>query len=207
MNYLFSPPSLDDLVRLLKAWRFWVLGMLAGALLGGVLFYIAPPPYRARATVNVDFNLEEAWPEETDRQQFYYLERETRKLEEIAWSDDVMQVVADAHNIDVAVLRNEVLSLSQPAEAGWHFYADDRDPMRAEALASTWALAFERLAGAEMGGQVGVNALVRVDAAQVVNLPVYRSVSQGTFLLSGSVGFLALSVLLVLFFKPRKPAA
>jgi len=87
MNYLFSPPSLDDLIRLLKAWRFWVLGALTGALLGAATFYIAPPPYRARATVNVDFNLEEAWPDETDRQQFYYLEREARKLEEIAWSD------------------------------------------------------------------------------------------------------------------------
>jgi hypothetical protein len=206
MNYLFSPPSLDDLTRLLKAWRFWVLGMLAGALLGGALFSIAPPPYRARATVNVDFNLEEAWPEETDRQQFYYLERETRKLEEIAWSDDVMQVVADTHDMDVAVLRDEVLSLSQPAEAGWHFYADDRDPIRAEALASTWALAFEKLAGAEIGDRIGLNALVRVDAVQVKDLPVYRSVSQGTYLLSGSVGFLALSVLLVLFIKPRQSA-
>ncbi len=95
MNWFFSPPSLDDLIRLLKAWRFWVLGTLLGALLGAVFFYIAPPPYRARATVNVDFNLEEAWPEEIDRQQFYYLERETRKLEEIAWSDDVLQIVAD----------------------------------------------------------------------------------------------------------------
>ena len=62
MNWLFSPPSLDDLIRVLKAWRFWVLGALTGALLGAALFYIAPPPYRARATVNVDFNLEEAWP-------------------------------------------------------------------------------------------------------------------------------------------------
>ena len=126
MNYIFSPPSLDDLIRLLRAWRFWALGALAGALLGTVIFYVAPPPYRARATVNVDFNLEEAWPEESDRQQFYHLERETRKLKEIAWSDDVMQVVADANGVDVATLRDEVLSLSQPAEAGWHFNADDR---------------------------------------------------------------------------------
>ncbi len=57
------------------------------------LYLLMPPPYRARATVNVDFNLEQAWPQETDRQQFYYLERETRKLEEIAWSDAVMQSV------------------------------------------------------------------------------------------------------------------
>ena len=93
MHWLFSPPSIDDLVRLLKAWRFWSVGALIGALLGAGLYYIAPPPYRAHATVLVDFNLEQAWPEETDRQQFYYLERETRKLEEIAWSDLVLGLV------------------------------------------------------------------------------------------------------------------
>jgi len=204
MNLLLSPPSLDDLVRLLRAWRFWVLGTLIGALLGTAIFYVVPPPYRARATVNVDFNLEEAWPEEVDRQQFYYLERETRKLEEIAWSDDVLQIVADTTDVDVSTLRNDVLSLSQPAEAGWHFYADDRNPARAEALASSWALAFTEGAQTEMSEQIGLNAFVRVDAAQVENLPVYRSVSQGTYLLSGALSFLALSALLFLFFKPHK---
>ena len=206
MNWLFSPPSLDDFIRLLKAWRFWVLGALMGALLGAALFYLAPPPYRARATVNVDFNLEEAWPEEIDRRQFYYLERETRKLEEIAWSDAVMQAVAEISGIEVSILREEILSLSQPAEAGWHFYADDIDPARAEVIASTWALAFAEQAQAEMAEQVGLNSFVRVDAVQVDDLPVYRSVSQSTYLLSGSVGFLSLSALLVLFFKPNKLA-
>jgi hypothetical protein len=38
----------------------------------------------------------------------------------------------------------------------------------------------------------------------VDDLPVYRSVSQGTYILSGAVSFLALSALLVLFFKPQK---
>ncbi len=205
MNYLFSPPSLDDLIGLLKAWRFWVLGALAGALLGAALFYIAPPPYRARATVNVDFNLEEAWPEENDRKQFYYLERETRKLEEIAWSDDVMQVVADASGIDVSTLRDEALSLSQPGEAGWRFFADDHDPARAETIATTWALAFTEGAQANIEAQSDLNTLIRVDALQVADIPVERSVSQSTYLLSGSVGFLALSILLVMFIKP-KPA-
>jgi capsular polysaccharide biosynthesis protein len=203
MNLLFSPASLDDLIRLLKAWRFWVLGALVGTLLGAALFYVVPPPYRARATVNVDFNLEEAWPEETDRQQFYYLERETRKLEEIAWSDQVMQAVADASGMNISTLRGQVLSLSQPAEAGWHFYADDRDPGRAESLASTWALTFAEQAQADMASQVGLNSFVRVDAAQLQDLPVYRRVSMGTYLLSGLVGFLILSALLVLFVKPR----
>lgn len=203
MNFFFSPPSLDDLIRLLKAWRFWVSGALVGALLGAALFYLAPPPYRARATVNVDFNLEEAWPADTDRQQFYYLERETRKLEEIAWSDGVMRVVGEASGVDVSTLREEVLSLSQPAEAGWHFYADDRDRSQAESIASAWALAFTEQAQADMAAQVGLNSFVRVDAAQVEDLPVFRSVSQGTYLLSGSIGFLALSALVVLIIKPR----
>ena len=204
MDWLFSPPSLDDLIRLLKAWRFWVLGALIGALLGAAIFYLAPPPYRARAIVNADFNLEDAWPEETDRQQFYYLERETRKLEEIAWSDDVMQVVADTSGVDVSTLRDKVLSLSQPAEAGWHFYADDRDPKRAETIASTWALTFTEQAQVDMAEQAGLNAFIRLDAAQVNDLPVYRSVSQSTYLLSGSVGFTTLSVLLLLFTKPKQ---
>src|SRR5215211_9519161 len=95
MHWLFSPPSIDDLIRLLKAWRFWSVGALIGALLGAGLYYVVPPPYRAHATVLVDFHLEQAWPEETDRQQFYYLERETRKLEEIARSDMVLGMVAD----------------------------------------------------------------------------------------------------------------
>jgi hypothetical protein len=204
MNWLFSPPSLDDLIRLLKAWRFWVLGAFVGALLGAATFYIAPPPYRARATVNVDFNLEQAWPEETDRQQFYYLEREARKLEEIAWSDTVMQVVADASGLDVFTLREDVLSLSQPAEAGWRFYADAHDRGQAERIASAWALAFTEQAQADMAAQVGLNEFVRVDAAQVEDLPVYRSISLGAYLLSGFGWFLALSALLVLFVRPRK---
>jgi hypothetical protein len=167
------------------------------------LFLIAPPPYRARATVNVDFNLEEAWPQDTDRQQFYYLEREARKLEEIAWSDEVMRVVADASGMDVSVLRERILSLSQPADAGWHFYADDHDPGRAEALASIWAQAFSEQAQSDMAAQVGLNRFVRVNPVQVEDLPVFRSVSRGAYLLSGSVGFLTLSASLVLFFKPR----
>ena len=204
MNWLFSPPSLADLIHLLKAWRFWVSGALVGALLGTALFYIVPPPFRAQATVNVDFNLEEAWPAETDRQQFYYLERETRKLEEIAWSDEVMGSVSNESGVEVATLRDDILLLSQPAEGGWHFYADDRDPARAEELASSWALAFTEQANADMAAQVGLNSFIRVDAAQVENLPVYRKISLGTYLLAGSVGFLVLSALLVLFVNPRQ---
>ena len=91
---------------------------MIGALIGAAIFSLAPPPYQARATALVDFNLEEAWPPETDRQQFFYLERETRKLEEIAMSDEVMNELASTSSIPVEELRGGKLRLSQPAEGG-----------------------------------------------------------------------------------------
>jgi hypothetical protein len=143
MNFLFTPPSSNDLDRLLKAWRFWLLAALIGGLLGAAIHFIVPPPYRARASVLVDFNVEEAYTATADKQIFYYLEREVRKLEAIAWSDAVLQVVADkVGGVTVSELRESILLLSQPGEADWHFWAEDRDPQRAAALASAWAEAF-----------------------------------------------------------------
>jgi hypothetical protein len=89
------------------------------------VYFVFPPDFRARATVVVDFNMEQAWPVDSDRELFYYLERESRKLEEIAWSDDVMGRLSSQFAIPVENLREDKLHLSQPAEAGWHFYADD----------------------------------------------------------------------------------
>jgi capsular polysaccharide biosynthesis protein len=201
MSSLLSPPSLDDLIRLLKAWKFWVLGAAVGALIGALIYYVVPPTYRARATVNVDFNLEQAWPAETDRQQFYYLERETRKLEEIAQSDDVMQAVSASSSVAVEELRGEKLLLSQPAEAGWHFYAEDGNPERARELASAWAQAFETKARENIANAEDLNSFIEVDATQVENLPVERSVPLSKALLTGAILFLALSALGVLFFN------
>jgi capsular polysaccharide biosynthesis protein len=204
MTSLFSPPSSDDLIRLLKAWKFWVLGAVVGALIGAAVYYIFPPAYQARATVNVDFNLEEAWPKETDRQQFYYLERETRKLEEIARSDEVMQALSSQSGVPVENLRNGILKLSQPAEAGWHFYANDRNPQQARELASAWALLFTEKVKQNVAASQGLNSFIQVNATQTENLAVHRSVSLSVYLLSGAVAFLALSALAVLFFlKPQ----
>lgn len=202
MKKLLSPPTLEDLILLLRAWRLWVLGALVGALIGAVFFYLFPPPFRAKATVNVDFNLEQAWPQDTDRQQFYYLEREARKLEEIAWSDDVMSQLSSEFGISVADLREEKLQLSQPAEAGWHFYADDQDPETAGALASAWAAAFTARSQAEVEAG-NVNEFVKLDATQIKDLLKERSVSLSNYLLAGSAGLLAFAVLFVLFISPR----
>jgi hypothetical protein len=202
---LFSPPTLDDLIRLLKAWRFWLLGALVGALLGAAVYAIVPPPYRARATVNVDFNLEEARPQDTDREQFYYLEREARKLEEIAWSDAVMQSVANADgNVTVSELRNTKLQLSQPAEAGWHFYADDKNALRAQSLASHWAESFAEQSLSKIGQADGLNPFIKIDVTQSADLPVKRSVPLSAYLFAGTVGFWFISALVVLFLKPDR---
>ncbi len=196
---------MDDLIRLLKAWRFWSVGALIGALLGAGLYYIAPPPYRAHATVLVDFNLEQAWPEETDRQQFYYLERETRKLEEIAWSDMVMGLVVETvGDITAEELRNGTLSLSQPAEGGWNFYADDKDPERAAELASAWSQVFVEQVRLRTMMLEGPNEFIEATRTQTAQMPRDRSLSRSTYLFVGAILFLAISSFFVLFFNKPK---
>lgn len=201
MTWLFSPPSFDDFIRLLKAWRFWSVGVLIGGLIGTAVYYIAPPPYRAHATVLVDFNMEQAWPQDTDREQFYYLARETRKLEEIAFSDAVMETVAVFNpQISVVQLRDELLSLGQPGDGGWHFYAKDNDPKQAEMLASAWANAFAQQVTVQVASAKGLDSFIEVTVTQTANLPVERSISFSAYLFTGMVGFLALVSILVLFF-------
>jgi capsular polysaccharide biosynthesis protein len=197
-----SSPSSDDLIRLLRAWRFWFLGAVMGALIGAAVFYLAPPPYRARATVNVDFHLEQAWPQNTDREQFYYLERETRKLEEIAFSDAVLNTVASqVSGVTIQQLREQKLQLSQPANGGWHFFADDRDAQKAAALASAWAQAFAKNVQVQAANpSSGLEQYITAAPTQVEALNAPRSVSLSIYLLAGAAAFLALSVLIVLFF-------
>ncbi len=205
MHWLFSPPSIDDLIRLLKAWRFWSIGALVGALIGAAIYYIAPPPYRAHATVVVDFNLEQAWPKDTDRQQFYYLERETRKLVDVAWSDAVMQTVVETNqDLTAQQLRNDKLSLSQPAEGGWHFYADDKNPERAAVLASRWAEAFVKQVRLQVAAAQGLNSYIEATETQTAQTPRNRSVPLSTYLFVSAVAFLAVSSFFILFFSKPK---
>ncbi|MEX1071331.1 MAG: hypothetical protein WEC37_01775 [Anaerolineales bacterium] len=138
-----AAPVEDPIANIFAAWRLWLLGALIGALLAWAIYQIAPPGFRARATVVVDNNLEEAWVFFPDRQLFQFLARETERLEQLAWSDEVMQAVADqAQDISVADLRSEILQLGQPSDGGWHFYADHVDVHTAHLLAAAWAHAF-----------------------------------------------------------------
>ena len=205
MKLFFSPPSSDDLIRLLKAWRFWLVGALVGAVIGAAVYSIVPPPYRARATVNVDFHIEQAWPKDTDRQQFYYLERETRKLEEIAWSDEVLNTAAAQVADNSFMADSGKLQLGQPGNGGWHFYADDRDPKKAAAFASAWAQAFAAKVKADVAtSSSGLEQYITADATQTQKITAYRSVSMSIYLLAGSLVFLAVCVLGILFFDLKK---
>ena len=206
MKLIFTPASSDDLIRLLKAWRFWLAGAILGALLGGAVYLLAPPPYRALATVNVDFHLEQASPQNAPSVQFYYLERETRKLEEIAMSDPVLGVVASqVGGVTLEQLRGQKLQLSQPGNGGWHFYAEDRDPQRAAALASAWALSFAQYVKAQVANPASaVEQFVTAVPSQTQALPVDRSVSLSIYLLVGATSCLAISGLLILFLDLKR---
>jgi hypothetical protein len=195
-SLILAPPSGDEIVRLLQAWRFWLLGGLLGALLGAVVYAVAPPPYRARATVNVDFHLDQAWPQNTDREQFYYLERETRKLIEIATSDSTLGAVTNlVSGTTIEQLRTGALQLSQPGNGGWHFYADDRDPERAAMLAGEWARAFSnevrRMVIAGAAG--GLEPFITVDVVQAESIVPARTHSCAMYMTIGAGLLLALS--------------
>ena len=233
-NRLFE--SDIDLIQLLQAWRFWLLSGLIGALLGGLAYAIFPPDFRARATVVVDFNMEEAWPVDSDRELFYYLEREARKLKELAWSDDVLSAVANEAGVTVTDLRSGVLELSEPADGGWHFYANDPSSAKAEQLASVWAGAF--VAEVQDGIKValaldaarkalevnpteseilafvteleseslGITPELQISAAQVQELNPTRHVALGTYVFAGAIMFMAFSALAILFFGKSRRA-
>ncbi len=200
-NYVLSTPSSDDLIRLLKAWRLWLLGAVAGALIGALVFLIAPPIYRARATVNVDFHMEQAWPQSTDREQFYYLERETRKLEEIANSDAVLSVAASqVGGWSLAQLHDGMLQLGQPGNGGWHFYVDDRDPKKAAELAAAWAQAFAKAVKEQVAlPSSTLEQYITADPVQVQNLTAHRAVSMSIYILAGALIVLALTGVGLLF--------
>lgn len=233
---LFASSSVDDLIQLLQAWRFWVLSGLVGALLGGLVYLIAPPDFRARATVVVDFNMEEAWPVDTDRELFYYLEREARKLEELAWSDATLTQVAKTGGVTVAELRGGILKLSEPADGGWHFYANDPDPARAERLASAWAETFT--AQVREGIQtaitldaarkaleanptdetllsrvreleadsLGITPELQISPKQLTDLNPQRRVGLANYLFAGAISLMALSALVILLFGTDRRA-
>lgn len=157
---LFRPPTLGDVVAALLAWRWWLLLGGLGAVLGGLAYQVWPPAYRARAEVIVDYNLEEAFPEGTDRELFYFLSRENKKLRPLAWSDAVLERVAAAlkRPVDPA-WREGVLLLREERDGAWHFWAEGGTPEEARRLAAAWAQAFVEVAREKIGVARRIQAL------------------------------------------------
>lgn len=194
MRLVLAPPCPDDIIRLLKAWRFWLLGAVAGALLGAAVYLIAPPLYRARATVNVDFHMEQAWPQNSDREQFYYLERETRKLVEIAYSDAVINAA------NIGVLEAGKFQLSQPGNGGWHFYVDASEPRKAEQMAAAWATEFAKTVETQVAQpSSALEKYITAQPTQITGIKAQRTVSMSVYMFCGALTFLAVTGLAILF--------
>ena len=195
---MLRPPAYDDLLRLLAAWRVWAGGAVVGAVMASIVYLIAPPPYRAQATVLVDQNVEQVIPQEqTDLRKFNYLQRETDNLIEIAWADQTLSRVAAQTGLSLAKLRDGRLILSQPGDGGWHFMADAPNPQDASALATAWAQAFV----VEIQSKpAGISTLLEINFTQKQDLPVRRTVSSGVFVFGGALlGIILLSLGLLFF--------
>ena len=199
---LLKPPKFEEFVRLLMAWRVWLVGALIGALLAAGVYALFPPQYRAQATVLVDQNAEQVVPvDSSDRVIYTYLQRETDKLVELAWSDTVLGRVTTASGIAVSALRNGVLHLSQPSDGGWHFYADASTPQTAAQIASAWAGSFVDEVQAK---PEGISNLLEINYTQGQDLPASRAISIGIYIFAGSLLGAAVLALGLLFFDRRE---
>ncbi|MGB8215182.1 MAG: hypothetical protein WCE68_16655 [Anaerolineales bacterium] len=195
---ILRPPAYDDLLHLLAAWRVWIGGAILGAAIAGILYLIAPPPYRAQATVLVDQHVEQVIPhEETDLRKFNYLQRETDKLKELAGADQTLARVTAQTGIPLTQLRDGRLQLSQPGDGGWHFLADASDPATASLLALAWAKAF---VDEVQSKPAGISTLLEVNLTQQKDLPITRTVSVGVYIFCGALLGITLLALGLLFF-------
>jgi hypothetical protein len=152
--------------------------------------------------------MEQAWPQNTDREQFYYLERETRKLVEIAMSDATLQAVSEiSPDLDLADLRFGVparLQLSQPGNGGWHFHVDHRDPDTAALLAGAWARAFVGQVRHELqaGSPSSLERFITVAVVQGDVPALERQLSMGMYMLVGAglaLALIGLAIMVVRF--------
>jgi uncharacterized integral membrane protein len=201
-QWLLKPPIYGDFLRLLMAWRVWVAGAVLGAIVTALIYVVAPPQYRAQATVLVDQNLEQALPPDTSSTNIYiYLQRETDKLIVIAWADTTLAVASNQSGIPVAALRDGRLHLSQSGDGGWHFFADAPDAATAAEIASAWAISFY---SALQDRGPGVSTFLQTRLSQVDNLPVQRKVPLGVFTISGAIIGAMLLAFLLLFFDRKE---
>ncbi len=201
-KWLLKPPKSEEFLRLLMAWRVWVVGAVVGAVAATLIYVVVPPQYRAQATVLVDQNVEQVIPvERSDLLIYTSLQRETDKLVELAWSDAVLSQVSTSTGIPVAELRDGRLYLSQPSDGGWHFLASAPDPETASAIASAWAKSFVEAVQAK---PAGISTLLEVNITQGQDLPVGRTVSMGVYVFGGALLGTVILAFGLLFFDRKE---
>jgi uncharacterized protein involved in exopolysaccharide biosynthesis len=201
-KWLLKPPLYGEFLRLLMAWRVWVAGAIVGAVVAALIYVLTPPQYRAQATVLVDQNVEQAIPYEHDELSINtYLQRETDKLVELAWSDQVLSQLSTDTGISVSGLRDGRLYLSQPSDGGWHFIVDAPDSETAAEIASAWADSFVKAIQAK---PTGISTFLEINFTQQQDLSVERAASAGVYAFSGALLGAILLAFGLLFFDRKE---
>lgn len=173
---LVEPDTTDTLIRLLQAWRLWIVAIVAGSVLGGLAYLVFPPPYQAQSTVIVDHNVSEVWYPAPDRYVWNYLTSEVVKLREVAWSDEVLQGIVDqVPDISMDQLRSDILVLTYVNDGPWHLVVNDQYPERAKTIANIWAESFIEQVRDNMGYSIEME-LLRVELINLYDTQEYSGV-------------------------------
>ncbi len=131
----------DLFQRLQRSWRFLLLMVVAGGLVGGALNALLPRQYRSEAVLNIGVDYGRSLPLEPEAER-----HALHRVRELLLADDTLSVALlklqessapDPGIQDVAAFRQRLLL----ADVGsrWSLYATAGSPETAAAMANAWA--------------------------------------------------------------------
>jgi hypothetical protein len=137
--------------RVLERWPRLIVWAILGALAFCLYSQAAPRRFLASASVNVDQNAEVVVPLGDESRMASYLNRETLRLETLAYSDPIWAEVARGLALEGFLARPgdidrifEDVQVPHPMDGEWRFTAYSGDPALAARTAQLWAEAFVR---------------------------------------------------------------
>lgn len=150
-----NPVRIFNFLEMIEAvvlnWYLVLLAVVFGAILGFLFALVRGRVFEAAAVVQVDHNPDlvmNSFTRDFGLQRVGYLEEQTRLLESVAVSDDVldrMAVILGEEGIPVPSDHTELLNnslLPHAAQAKWRFVFREEDSGLAAAKANAWAHAF-----------------------------------------------------------------